>query len=127
MDYVEYSGPFNEDTCRYYFKQLLSGLSHIHQRGYAHRDLKPSNLLLDQNFDLKIIDFGFSSPLSGKQPTGINRSIVGSPCFMAPEIILNQTYSGNATDLFSCAIILFYLRTMHSPFVEVASMFDAYY
>ena len=127
MDYVECSGPFSEDTCRYFFKQLLDGLDHIHSKGYAHRDLKPSNILLDANFDIKIVDFGFSAPLSGKQGEGMNSSIVGSPCFLAPEIILHQPYSGRATDLFACAIILFYLRTKHSPFVEVASMFDAYY
>ena len=46
---------------------------------------------------------------------------------MAPEIILQQPYKANETDLFACAIILFYMRTMHSPFVKVASMFDAYY
>lgn len=127
MDYVECSGPFSEDTCRYFFKQLLSGLSHIHKQGYAHRDLKPANILLDHDFDIKIVDFGFSTPLSGKRIEGMNLSIVGSPCFLAPEIILHQPYRGDAADLFACAIILFYLRSKHSPFVEVASMFDAYY
>ena len=83
--------------------------------------------MLDQNFDIKIVDFGFSTPLSGKQVEGANLSIVGSPCFLAPEIILQQPYRGDATDLFACAIILFFLRSKHTPFVQVASMFDAYY
>ena len=65
MDYVDISGAFEEETCRYYFDQLLRGLDHIHSKGYSHRDLKPTNILFDHNYDIKIVDFGFAATLAG--------------------------------------------------------------
>ena len=59
-------GAFNERICRYYFKQILAGLHAIHQRIIAHRDIKPENLLMDDNFNIKIADFGLSAPLDGR-------------------------------------------------------------
>lgn len=61
FDYVALAGKFPENIARYYFKQLISGLNYIHAMGYAHRDLKPENIFLDEEFNLKIADFGFDS------------------------------------------------------------------
>ena len=63
FDHVFNAGAFSEPICRYYFKQILMGLSYLHNKGYCHRDLKPENILLDSNFDVKIVDFGFSCPI----------------------------------------------------------------
>ena len=94
FDYVAIGGAFSEKICRYYFNQLLQGLFHLHKAGYSHRDLKPSNILLDSNFDIKIVDFGFAAPLAGRQEDGLHRSLVGTPAFMAPEILFRQPYNG---------------------------------
>ena len=89
--YVEATGAFDEPTCRYFFNQLLLGLHHIHAKGFAHRDLKPSNILLDDKFNLKISDFGLAAPLAG-DGDGLYRLSVGSPAYMAPEIIQFQPW-----------------------------------
>lgn len=47
FDFISNSGPFSEETSRYFFKQFLSGLDYVHKSGVTHRDLKPENLLLD--------------------------------------------------------------------------------
>ena len=61
FDFVALGARFSEPTARYYFKQLMYGICHIHNSGFSHRDLKPENLFLDENFNLKIADFGFAS------------------------------------------------------------------
>ena len=65
FDYVANAGAFTEAECKYFFKQMLKGLDHIHSNGFSHRDLKPENILLDANYNIKIVDFGFIKALDG--------------------------------------------------------------
>ena len=105
FDYVATGGRFPEPVARYYFGQLLNALEYIHSKGVSHRDLKPENLLFDENFMLKVADFGFSSSAS------VNQTRLGTESYMAPEIHLGQEYSGAVVDLFASAIILFIMVT----------------
>ena len=66
FDYVANSGPFSEPICKYYFKQMLKGIHYLHSKGFSHRDLKLENILIDKNYDIKIVDFGFACPLEGR-------------------------------------------------------------
>ena len=90
--YVASSGVFSEPMCRHFFKQMLMGLHYLHSAGVAHRDLKPENILLTDKYDIKIIDFGFATPTSGRDGSGFNRTQLGSPMYMAPEIIKGDPY-----------------------------------
>jgi len=58
---LSHSGPLPEEVARLYFQQLISGMAHLHALGIAHRDLKPENLVLDENFSIKIADYGLAS------------------------------------------------------------------
>jgi len=69
--------------------------------------LKPENLLFDENFNLKIGDFGFATLIRGKDGSGELTTPVGTEPYMAPEIHQNQPYSGTAVDLFALGTILF--------------------
>lgn len=92
--YVNSTGAFSEKICRYFFKQMLMGLHYLHTRGLCHRDLKPENILLDKNFNVKIVDFGFAAPLAGRTGSGFNTTKLGSPMYMAPEILYGENYQG---------------------------------
>ena len=70
-DYLYTTGPFPDEICKFYFNQLMNGIKAIHDAGFAHRDLKPENLLLDEKFNLKITDLGFSTSLIGKDEDGL--------------------------------------------------------
>lgn len=92
----------------------------------CHRDLKPENILLDENYNLKIADFGFSARLDGKDGTGFLKSSLGTEGYMAPEINEKKPYIGSAVDLFSAGIILFIMYTGHPPFHKALDN-DPYY
>jgi serine/threonine protein kinase len=113
FDYIANSGRFEEPLARYFFKQFLEGLDYCHQNGVAHRDLKPENLLLCQNFNLKIADFGYAAPLSDL------KTQLGTRGQIAPEIEYlqqGQRYKGTHVDVFNAAIILFCMVFQRMPF-----------
>ena len=71
FDFVSLGGRLSEAQARYYFSQMLDGLSYMHSQNKVHRDLKPENLILDAAFNLKISDFGFAAPLEGRDGGGL--------------------------------------------------------
>ena len=101
---------------------MLKAVDHIHAKGYAHRDLKPENILIDENCDLKLVDFGFAA-----KDTGFMDTILGTPMFMAPEIISGIKYKGKTVDLFALGVILFFMRAGRYPFDEMAKSDDKLY
>ena len=125
--YIANSGFFSEKMCRHFFKQMLKAVHYMHERGIAHRDLKPENILLDAKFDIKLIDFGFASPLEGRDNSGYMLTQLGTPIFMAPELIEGRKYQGVTVDLFALGVILFSMRAGHSPFDNIASKDDMQY
>ena len=111
FDYVAITGRFSSRIARFYFRQLIEGLSYVHAQGVTHRDLKPENVLFDAAFNLKIADFGFAAPLNGKDGSGWCKTKLGTESYMAPEIHLRKPYQGERVDLFACGIILFIMVT----------------
>ena len=111
FDYVATTGRFNEPIARFYFRQLIEGLDYVHQKGVTHRDLKPENVLFDQEFNLKIADFGFAAPIVGRDGSGNLITKLGTESYMAPEIHLKKPYNGAAVDIFACGIVLFIMIT----------------
>lgn len=105
---------------------MLQGIHYIHSRGFSHRDLKPENILLDKNYNVKLVDFGFACPLEGRDGSGVNRSQIGTPGYMAPEILSKLAYQGQVVDLFALGVILFIMKSGHPPFTQ-ASEDDRYY
>lgn len=71
-----------KEACKFYC-QLLSALTYLHNMGIVHRDLKPENLLLDDENNLKIIDFGLGNLYSERQKLS---TPCGSPCYAPPEV-----------------------------------------
>ncbi|KAE8729068.1 CBL-interacting serine/threonine-protein kinase 22 [Hibiscus syriacus] len=80
-------GRFNEDLSRKYFQQLISTVAYCHSRGIFHRDLKPENLLLDDNGNLKVSDFGLSAVTDQIRADGMLHTLCGTPAYVAPEIL----------------------------------------
>ncbi|CAN4092124.1 unnamed protein product [Withania somnifera] len=111
-------GRFSEDLSRRYFQQLISAVDYCHSRGVYHRDLKLENLLLDENWDLKVTDFGLSAVNDQIRSDGFLHTLCGTPAYVAPEILEKKGYNGSKVDIWSCGIILFVLNAGYLPFTD---------
>ncbi|KAG1338971.1 CBL-interacting protein kinase 2 [Cocos nucifera] len=109
-------GKLKEDVARKYFQQLICAVDFCHSRGVYHRDLKPENLLLDDNGDLKVSDFGLSALAESKRQDGLLHTTCGTPAYVAPEVINRKGYDGAKSDIWSCGVILFVLMAGYLPF-----------
>ena len=113
---------FGENFGRLIFSQLLDGLEALHNLNICHRDIKLNNIILGENgYILKYIDFGMATEDKGNLHT-----FLGTPYYVAPEIILKRPYCGKSEDIFLLGITLFILVTGSLPFKE-ASPNDSLY
>ena len=108
-DFIITHHPVEEKLAKKFFKQIVLILSYIHSKGICHRDLKPENLLLTESNTIKLIDFGLSSESS------ICTDKVGSPIYVAPETLFNDTYDGKIADIWSLGVVLYTLVTGQIP------------
>ncbi|XP_057247858.1 serine/threonine-protein kinase SRK2E isoform X3 [Beta vulgaris subsp. vulgaris] len=111
------AGRFSEDEARFFFQQLISGVSYCHAMQVCHRDLKLENTLLDGSSvpRLKICDFGYSkSSVLHSQP----KSTVGTPAYIAPEVLLKKEYDGKIADVWSCGVTLYVMLVGAYPFED---------
>ncbi|KAK9670233.1 hypothetical protein RND81_13G188000 [Saponaria officinalis] len=115
---VRNGGRFNEDVSRHYFRHLMSAVKHCHERGVYHRDIKPENLLIDEQWRVKLSDFG----LCGVSDTGMGKGRFWDACgtveYAAPEVIVvgECGYDGEKADVWSCGVVLYVMATGRMPF-----------
>ncbi|KAH8813920.1 snf 1 [Flagelloscypha sp. PMI_526] len=122
FDYIVDNGRLSEPKGRRFFQQIISGMEYSHRRKIVHRDLKPENLLLDQELNVKIADFGLSSNFS--DGSFLDTSC-GSPNYAAPEVIKGGSYAGPEIDVWSCGVILYVMLCGKLPFEDedITSLF----
>lgn len=115
FDFLVNRGRLHSLEALAYFKQIIYGLNYAHTFSIIHRDLKPENILIHSLNPplIKIADWGMAAlaPPELKLETSC-----GSPHYASPEIVNGDQYEGNATDIWSCGVILYALLTGRLPF-----------
>lgn len=103
FDVCQTMSGMGEDAGRYFLNQMVDVLTYMQSKNVVHRDLKLENILVDDQLNLKIADFGFATFKK------INKlsSYRGTMTYMAPEIKEGKVYDGRQIDIFSTAVILF--------------------
>ncbi|PLN86144.1 mitogen-activated protein kinase HOG1 [Aspergillus taichungensis] len=93
-------GPIEEKFAQFFLYQIMRGLKYIHSAGVVHRDLKPSNLLINENCDLKICDFGLAR-VQELRMTGY----ISTRYYRAPEVMLSWQHYNEKVDIWSAGCI----------------------
>lgn len=119
FDLIHKAKRFTEDDTRYFFQQLICGVEYLHQEGITHRDIKLENTLLSGPSPvtlLKICDFGYSK--SQQAESSKCKSTVGTPAYLAPEVLDHKQYDGPCVDVWSCGVMLFVMLVGSYPFED---------
>lgn len=118
FDYLTKVVALSEKRTRQIMRQLFEAVKYIHSKNVVHRDLKPENILLDDNFNIKVSDFGFAKQL---EPNELLFELCGTPGYLAPELLRAALCEGSpgydkSVDLWACGVIMYTLLAGFPPF-----------
>ncbi len=124
-DRMDQKGALSSEEAIHYLRQILSALSHAHERGVVHHDIKPENILLLADASVKVTDFGIAS-VPNFEGDSLSDEAVGSVHYISPEQARGDV-TDNKSDLYSVGVMMYALLTGKLPFdasspVDVARM-----
>src|SRR5688572_17715711 len=104
-------GPLPAEGALRYARQIVAGLTAVHAAGVIHRDLKPSNVMIDEDDQVMLMDFGIArSNAPGTQQRTMAGAVVGTTAYMAPEQARAEAVD-ERTDIYGCGLILYEMLT----------------
>ena len=109
--YIQKKKGISENEAFKYFIQVASAIYFLHKHGYIHRDIKPENILIDDNFDIKLCDFGWCVSIEKGERT----TFCGTYEYMAPEMVNDEFYD-MGIDIWSLGVLLYEMIHGYSPF-----------
>ncbi|XP_015518142.1 mitogen-activated protein kinase kinase kinase kinase 5 isoform X8 [Neodiprion pinetum] len=122
QDIYHITGPLSEIQIAYMCRETLLGLSYLHEKGKMHRDIKGANILLTENGDVKLADFGVSAQITAT--INKRKSFIGTPYWMAPEVAAVERKGGynQLCDIWACGITAIELAELQPPMFDLHPM-----
>lgn len=123
LGHVLNSGPLNARNSATILKSVCDAIQYAHDRGIVHRDLKPANILLQDQRDPRVTDFGLARILTADDRLTRPGQVLGTPCYMAPEQARGDSEAtGPAVDIWSLGAVLYQMLTGRPPFMADSTM-----
>ena len=113
-EYIEQQKVINWKEAVHFVTQILRALQHAHDKGIVHRDIKPQNIMLLQNGNIKVTDFGIAR-FSRSETRTMTESAIGSVHYISPEQARGEITDDKA-DLYSVGVVLYEMLTGQLPF-----------
>lgn len=122
QDIYHITGPLNETQIAFVCKETLRGLEYLHSRGKMHRDIKGANILLTEEGDIKLADFGVSAQITVTMCK--RKSFIGTPYWMAPEVAAVERKGGynQQCDIWAVGITAIELAELQPPMFDLHPM-----
>ncbi|XP_064596713.1 PAS domain-containing serine/threonine-protein kinase-like [Liolophura sinensis] len=116
FEFIDRNPNLDEALASYLFRQIVSAVFYLHSLGILHRDIKDENVILDEEFQVKLIDFGAAAYL---RPGHYFKTFCGTLEYCSPEVLMGQSYRGPELEIWSLGVTLYTLIFRENPFYDV--------